>query len=372
MTIHGIYKRTYIQNQLYLHGVLIIIFYFNTIVNMSFNWEIYKELNPDLLKAGIKTKEQVENHYRVHGIGEKRKIHINQMYPGFNPTIYKNNYGDLSSLTLEQASLHWLKFGRYEKRSYKNIINRPNSLISENDIRNFFKGKRVAIIAPSPSVRFNANGDEIDKYDIVVRINKNWKHNADLNKYVGTRTDVLYNCINPDPDCGGVLDFNYIKTKVKYIAVSIPIINDNTHRDSIFHNNRMLHYYNDFFAGNNNRVKHYIVNKNLYNKYDKILNSRPNTGFMAILDILSYDIKELYVKGFTFFKDGYLKDYRNNIFGVETKTEQESAKAVNNILNVTRVHNVDRQIELFKNIYRLNKNIIKIDETMKKILNILD
>jgi hypothetical protein len=334
---------------------------------MNFNWEIYKELNPDLTKAGLKTKQEFENHYKNYGINEKRKTIVNQMYHNFDPVNYKNKYNDLKKFTVVEASLHWLKNGRYENRSYTNT---PISLVNDNDIRNYFKGKRVAIIAPSPSVRLIANGADIDKYDIIVRINKNWKHDIELNKYVGSRTDVLYNCINPCFDCGGVLDFDYIKTQVKYIAVSIPIINDNNHRDFIFHNNKMINYYNDFVTLNNNKVKHYIINKSVYNKYDKILNSRPNTGFMALLDILNYDIKELYVKGFTFFRDGYLKDYRNNIFGTVINNESESIKAVNMALNNTKIHNTERQIQLFKSIYKTKTNIMKIDDGMKTILQL--
>jgi hypothetical protein len=92
---------------------------------MSFNWEIYKELNPDLSKAGLHTKEQVESHYRIYGIREKRKVHVHQAYAGFNPTVYRNRYPDLKHLNDIQVSLHWLKNGRKEGRKYI-TVNKPN------------------------------------------------------------------------------------------------------------------------------------------------------------------------------------------------------------------------------------------------------
>jgi hypothetical protein len=311
-----------------------------------FNWETYKNCNPDLVKAGLKTKEQFEKHFIVYGIKEGRIVNpVNKI-----PKQFKS----ITSVVSKAAKVN----------------NMYNSLVLEKNIREYFKGKRVAIIAPSPSVRETENGDEIDKYDIVVRVNKNWKYSPELNKYVGKRTDIVYNCINQHPECGGTIDFEYVKNNLKYIAISIPIINDQKHRDKLFHNNTVINQYRQFVINNNNKVKYYIVNKDLYNMYDNILNSRPNTGFMAILDILSYDIKELYIKGFTFFRDGYLSNYRNTVFGEKTD-EQSSASKVNNIIRKYGNHDIDKQIDLFKKIYYNKKNIIKIDPAMKRILEII-
>jgi len=66
----------------------------------------------------------------------------------------------------------------------------------------------------------------------------------------------------------------------------------------------------------------------MYNRYDNILKSRVNTGFMAILDILSYDIKELYIKGFTFFQDGYVSSYRGSVFVVNVNERTSSIEVI--------------------------------------------
>jgi hypothetical protein len=349
---------------------------------MSFNCVTYKKLNPDLAKAGLNTPAQLYNHFIRFGIRENRRFNLILPNRTISPTsifnweLYRNSNPDLVRAglkTKEAFENHFINHGIKEGRKIGSV-NVPipknfNSLVSDGTIRNFFKGKRVAIIAPSPSVRENPNGDEIDNYDIIIRINKNWNYSPDLNKYVGTRTDIVYNCINPDPECGGSINFEYVKNNLKFIAISVPIINNQYHRDPMFHNNNMINKYRQFLANNNNRVKYYIVNTNLYNMYDNILKSRPNTGFMAILDILSYDIKELYIKGFTFFKDGYLSNYRNTVFGKKTD-EKSSAVATNNIIRQHGNHNIERQINLFKNIYENNKHRIKLDPAMKRILNI--
>ena len=85
---------------------------------MSFNWEIYSLLNPDLSKAGLHTKQQLEQHYLIHGRKENRSINVNQVYRDFNVTNYKRNYIDLQNMDNQQLELHWLKHGRNESRVY--------------------------------------------------------------------------------------------------------------------------------------------------------------------------------------------------------------------------------------------------------------
>lgn len=86
---------------------------------MSFNWLIYKELNPDLKSAGLKTKGDFERHFLVHGKGEKRNWNVYNLYPNFNPYTYKKNYEDLSNLNnINDLELHWILHGRNEGREY--------------------------------------------------------------------------------------------------------------------------------------------------------------------------------------------------------------------------------------------------------------
>ena len=75
---------------------------------MSFNWIIYKELNPDLPKAGLTTKQEVERHYVMHGCNEKRNTSIYEVYPDFKPEIYRGLNSDLQHMNTEELEIHWL------------------------------------------------------------------------------------------------------------------------------------------------------------------------------------------------------------------------------------------------------------------------
>jgi hypothetical protein len=79
---------------------------------------MYRELNPDLIKVGLKTKSDFDTHYIENGKRENRSFCIYQKYPDFSPIQYKINYPDLQKLNNQQLEWHWIFHGRKEKRSY--------------------------------------------------------------------------------------------------------------------------------------------------------------------------------------------------------------------------------------------------------------
>jgi GR25 family glycosyltransferase involved in LPS biosynthesis len=97
---------------------------------MSFNWKVYRELNLDLVNAGLKTEEQFNRHFLIHGRRDKRLNSVYQLYPDFNPIAYKRNNSDLSNLSIPALELHWIKFGRFEKRIYETATKTKYNLIN--------------------------------------------------------------------------------------------------------------------------------------------------------------------------------------------------------------------------------------------------
>tara|TARA_R110002153_G_scaffold270152_2_gene436340 strand:- start:2073 stop:2894 length:822 start_codon:yes stop_codon:yes gene_type:complete len=257
--------------------------------------------------------------------------------------------------------------------NYKlNYINNINKLIDKNKYVNFMKNKKVAVIGPSPSIRKIEDGEEIEKkFDVIVRINKGWKHETEMDKYIGKRTDVLYNCMDPSDECGGIIDIDYlINNSTKFIIDPIRCnFNDRTHRDNMFHSEYRLNNLCFFHKYNNNRISFDFINDELYEYYDKSAQTRLNTGLLAIMHILSFDIKCLYIKGFTFFKDGYISGYRDVLFGKKV-TEKESTNRVLSVMKNAGNHDQDKQLEFLKKEYIKYKNKLIITPTLKKILEI--
>jgi len=96
-----------------------------------------------------------------------------------------------------------------------------NKTIAENrkNYKEYLKGKRVVIVGPAPSIVGSDQRDLIDSYDVVVRLNRALPVPEHLKKDVGTRTDVLYNCMNPSNECGGRIDVDFLlKSGVKFLV----------------------------------------------------------------------------------------------------------------------------------------------------------
>jgi len=252
-----------------------------------------------------------------------------------------------------------------------NYVNYVHSLIDKNKYADFLKNKKVAIIGPSPSIRKIEDGEDIENnYDVIVRINKGWKHKKDMDKYIGKRTDILYNCLDPHEDCGGIIDIDFItRNGTQFIIDPIRFLFcDRTHRDNMFHSYYRLNNLCFFHKYNNNRISFDIISDKLYEYYDKNAQTRLNTGLLAIMHILSFDIKCLYIKGFTFFKDGYVSDYRDILWGKKV-TEKESTKRVLSEMKRAGNHDQEKQLEFFKKEYEKYKDKIIITDTLKKILD---
>jgi hypothetical protein len=253
------------------------------------------------------------------------------------------------------------------------FVKEMNELAIKN-YESIFSGKKVAIIGPSPSIYNEENGDEIEeKYDIIVRINKQWHHNSNLNSYIGKRTDILYNCMNCSEECGGIIDIDYVKQHNLQLIVD-PIMfgyNMKNTRDFIFRGTKRLDFYVFFHMNNQGEIPFGMIRLEKYMEWDKNANTRINTGLLTILDILSSDAEEVYVKGFTFFKDGYIRDYRSKIGGKETN-KHTSGKIVLSYMDKYKIHDQEKQWNFFKIFIQDDKikSKLKMDKALQHIMEL--
>jgi len=281
---------------------------------------------------------------------------------------YPNLHKLYNSYPIHKLSKHLHTINVQEKLDFVHEMNE----LSVKNYEDIFRGKKVAIIGPSPSIYNEENGDYIEEnYDLIVRINKQWRHDQDLNKYIGKRTDILYNCMNPSEECGGIMNIKHAKEQNLNLIID-PIMfghhMSNT-RDHIFHGIKRVNFYVIFHLNNQNNIPFGMINMDKYIKWDNQANTRINTGLLAILDVLSSDAKEVYIKGFTFFKDGYISNYRNKIAGKETN-EENSSELVLSYMNKYSIHDQEKQWKFFKKFIQ-DEHIqrkIKMDESLTQIM----
>ncbi|OYT15642.1 MAG: hypothetical protein B7C24_11955 [Bacteroidetes bacterium 4572_77] len=169
----------------------------------------------------------------------------------------------------------------------------------------YLTNKTVAIIGPA-AYRNKLNQTKIiNSYDIVVRVNKG---NTIKAYGTGTRCNIHY--------CSPIGEQHFTSEPAWVCSpFSEKIEGNNVKRYiNILRNVTKIH-------SNSFRVVNYTTLKELYN----ILNKRPTCGAVAIFDLLSFDIKELYISGFTFEKNNYIKGYptyQENEYNYEGEREK--------------------------------------------------
>tara|TARA_Y100000389_G_scaffold192160_1_gene219326 strand:- start:2636 stop:3322 length:687 start_codon:yes stop_codon:yes gene_type:complete len=222
------------------------------------------------------------------------------------------------------------------------------------EYEDFLKDKRVCLVGPAPTVKdiegnlYKNKQEQIDKiesYDVIVRLNIALPMPPSLAEYVGSRTEIIYNCMSPDPESGGYINIDFLKEKISWIVASLPAKHPFT-QDII-----------GFYQRNQNTINFTTVELDYFNELEQKMQTRPNTGVIAILDMLACDIKEIFITGMTFFRGGYVKEYRGY-------NEQE----VLSRMAVHKNHRQEPQLAYMKEILSSDPRV-KMDKYLQDIIN---
>lgn len=220
--------------------------------------------------------------------------------------------------------------------------------------------KRVVIVGGAPYLK--NNGDIIDSYDTVIRVNASHSLTNDITKKdYGSRTDILYHCLCTNPCNGGDISENLID-KILLLVGTIPPLKNNEFIDSSFKNG-----YEHIYAN----LKPFIyskftnVSKCEYISLENEIGCRPWTGISAINNILKHNPKELYITGFTQNFGG------NNRFINKDKTQLNYDSYMESIKSVGyyKCHDAYK-LFLYSRKILLNNDIIKLDKEYFDILNL--
>jgi hypothetical protein len=222
--------------------------------------------------------------------------------------------------------------------------------IHEERYKNFLTNKKVAIVGPSESAFFRENGKYIDSFDIVVRINRGIEMVNGNGLFIGSRTDILYNSLDFVPSSGGTL--NGLTDEVKFICCPYSI-EEHTYRDS-----NVIPIFDKF------NIR--FINSNIYNKLKFDTDSRVSSGFGAIVDLLQFDIEQLFVTGIDFYRSLYHRTYPSQVNNMALSVDAIEKDLEFKIYDDNRHHNPDRQYAKFKEIASKDARV-KLDPFLKKI-----
>tara|TARA_Y100001937_G_scaffold21799_1_gene30782 strand:+ start:1796 stop:2515 length:720 start_codon:yes stop_codon:yes gene_type:complete len=195
--------------------------------------------------------------------------------------------------------------------------------------------KKVALVGPGRTTTDNYK--KVEDADTVVRCGLTIPVLPQYKKFYGYRTDIVYNSLDNCEIAGGLIQELipiWKKESIKLVCNTYPT-------DEYFYPNSI--------APHNNKVSNYFpvkkLNSDLYFSYKNKLNSRPNSGFCAFMDVFNMSPKSLYIVGIDFFRSLAFDRYKGSIGGwthKDFKNDMDPGYSNNH-------HHPDKQFKVFKN-----------------------
>jgi hypothetical protein len=246
----------------------------------------------------------------------------------------------------------------------------------DTDFGRLLKGKDVIIVGPAETLRGKGQGKMIDGHDLVVRFNTAIDFipfTAELANDIGRRTDILY-CNN--------------EVIIKQILFQLGISHEKFKRVCEVAGIKYLVSTNNGFTfpaadDAEPRCRSEYLAFNLFLKQQgigmgfRMLHSTSarartlldgytgRTGFLAILDLLAYDIHRLAITGMTFYHSGghlFFKDSASDLHPMKDHRGQASPESV-------KGHNSYLELELMRKLARLYESKLQPDEYLQKLLD---
>ena len=229
--------------------------------------------------------------------------------------------------------------------------------ILDRNYLSYISNKKVALVGPASYLTNLNMGEIIDSHDIVVRVNRGLELIADYPESVGTKSDILYNCGVKKLDNGGSLNIEFYKSQgIEWIS-TIPNSDEhgNCHDNSV---HPMVD--KNFIDEAKANFNFHLMDWRNYSHINKHVKCRSNTGFAAIFDLLNHKPSELFICGYSFYLDPFIKGYKNGC----DRDEEEFAKQCYH----SKRHIQSNQWNYLKKCFHKEKRITT-DPVLGKILN---
>jgi hypothetical protein len=225
------------------------------------------------------------------------------------------------------------------------------------------KDKNIALVGPAKYLTNSGYGSDINNHDMVIRLNRGYELVTENFCDIGDRTDILYSCLIERAGNAGKIDPKQLKERFNIKMVVAPPHSDYRGKS----NQTRLHELVD-----QRKVQEIaklmpvrIVDHHFHNVLAEKVNCKPNTGFMAIYDLLRYKPKSLSIYGFSFYLDGFMDGCKLGVKEEENLSEQQfSDKCFNS------KRHIQANMWEFAKKTLLNKDGIRLDKTLEKILQL--
>jgi hypothetical protein len=240
------------------------------------------------------------------------------------------------------------------------LVSEFKDYVKDPELEKLISGKRLAFIGPAPSLDGLGLGELFDSYDLVVRINTAYHMPEQFWEDYGKRTDILVNCLNFNKIRALQENMDFTKS-VKYLIQPQLSMWDIKKAEKIIH---------EWGAPFHNVCDGYLF------KVNKEIGTTTNTGLLGVITLLNYNIKELYIGGFTFFDMGSKSGEYYNKAHLSQTIKYDPVQVVDNkltsaSLRLDDLHLQEPQILYFGKILRKYYGTkIQVDEYLRQNFNL--
>ena len=225
------------------------------------------------------------------------------------------------------------------------------------------KNKTVALVGPASYMVGSKLGAQIDSHDIIVRLNRGIESIHEYRADVGLRTDILYSCLIEKPGNAGQYNPENLIKEFNIKAVVAP---PHSNFKGISHSTALHELVDNKKASIlANLVPLRIVDHDFHNKLAIAVQCKPNTGFMAIYDLIRQGIDRLTIYGFSFYLDGFIPGCKNGVEIEQGMSEQAFAEKCFN----SKRH-IQENMWLYAKQTLLKHPRVDLDPVLQKILNL--
>ena len=216
------------------------------------------------------------------------------------------------------------------------------------DFARLVSGKTVAVVGPARTLLGTRRGHDIDSHDLVVRFNDAFEflHGTDLLADAGERTDILY--CNPV-----ILKQTLARSRARpglaYVVCtnnSLSFVADDDVRATAFATPVRVVY-----------AASAMLSKWLEGNWAR-------TGMIAILDLLSFDVRRLFITGMTFYHGGgHLLAPASRDLHPQKNRDGTSSRSPSG-----QGHDSYLELDVMKDLAREFSGILEVDDTLQALL----
>jgi len=302
------------------------------------------KLAPNIDPLYRRSEGSSETRERLHPKNKRKEEEENQQNQ-------QNQQNENTQYNVELETIQKIS-DKMQKYISRNLTSYDDNLILfflnkyEELFANYVSNKCIALVGPASSIVGSNKGHVIDKFDLIVRLNKALPLPENLKNDIGSRTDIIYNSLNTIdyPGENNLSPKLYKKHNVQFVCSSYPFHN------AIFKQDILNYVYRYKFE-----IPFKSIDTKKFNNFERYLGTRPYTGTCAIMELLSYPIKYLYITGLDFYQTKYYSEYR-------VVRKEQLSYSRNSI-----IHQCEPQLDYLKNISLFDNRII-LDNFLDNLL----